>query len=136
MKEDRKQAFTLMELIVVIIIIGVLAGIMFPQYARSKERTIDKQAQAILSLIRAAERTYYMETGHYYPTGDAVTTISAINEDLNLDLVDDGVWNSYCITNADDFTATMSRNGGGYNRAWQITADDFNASCISGNQCP
>ena len=123
----KQRSFTLIELMVVVIIVGILAGIALPQYVRSRERTMDKQAKAILSLIRAAERAYKMETGGYY-TGSG---ISNINTYLNLDLVDDGNWVGHTITSAAGFTATITRAGvaGGYPRSCWITAGEVNATC-------
>jgi len=112
---------------VVVIIVGILAGIALPQYVRSRERAMDKQAKAILSLIRAAERAYKMETGSYY-TGSGIDNI---NTNLNLDLVDDGNWVGHTITSFVGFTASITRAGqaGGYPRSCTITAGDVNATC-------
>ncbi|MDD5292482.1 MAG: prepilin-type N-terminal cleavage/methylation domain-containing protein [Candidatus Omnitrophica bacterium] len=123
--KNTKKAFTLLELIVVVVIIGILSGIMVPSYNRARERAIDKQAKSILSLLRSAQRSYKMETGNYVTSG---STVSAINSALNLDLVDDGNW-GYGISSTNGFTATMSRNKGGYNRKWTIDANNVNATC-------
>jgi len=136
MIKTKKKAFTLMELLVVVIIIGILSSLMFPGYQRAKERAIDRQARTILPMIRAAEREYCAETGHYYPpTGSPdVTSVANINSNLKLDITDDGTWNSYCVTDWNNFTASMYRNQGGFERMWEITADQVNATC-SGD-CP
>jgi type II secretory pathway pseudopilin PulG len=131
-----RKAFTLMELIVIMIIIGVLTGIMVPNYMRAREKTMDKQALVILPLIRAAERNYKIEHGAYYPdAGSIVTSVSDINGNLSLDLVDDNSW-QYVLSSDDQtsFTATMDRNKGGYGRQWSITESTSTPVC-SGN-CP
>lgn len=134
----KTHSFTLIELIAVVVIIGILAAIMVPNYNRARERAVDKQAKAILSLIRAAQRNYKMETGGYCP---GTTSISDINTNLRLDLVDDGNW-GYSITgSASSFTAELTRptnKNGGYNRKWQLTTNDVNATCIplGGSSCP
>ena len=127
MNKKKKKALTLMELIVVVIIVGILAAISIPQYTRARERAMDKQAQAILTLIRAAERSYFMETGLYYPT-ISTTEVRLINEHLGLDLIDDGKW-GYSATNAEGFKVELSRSRGGYPRTWTINSTMVNASC-------
>ncbi|MDD5355544.1 MAG: prepilin-type N-terminal cleavage/methylation domain-containing protein [Candidatus Omnitrophica bacterium] len=134
--KNTKKAFTLLELIVVVVIIGILAGIMVPSYTRARERAIDKQAKSILSLLRSAERNYKMETGVYYPAGTSTTSLSDINSNLNLDLVDDGNWD-YTVAawnSGATFIAALYRNKGGYIRTWTITSNTVNATC-SGT-CP
>lgn len=128
---SRKPAFTLIELVVVVIIIGILAGLAIPQYTRGREKAMDKQAQTILFLIRAAERTYQMEIGNYWPPSGSNSNVNSINSNLSLDLVDDGNWN-YTISAG--FTATLGRDRGGYNRSWLINTSLTNAVC-SGT-CP
>ena len=123
--------FTLLELMVVLVIIGILASIALPQYYRSRERAMDKQAKAILSLIRAAERTYKMEIGSYYTAGGNVDTI---NQNLNLDIANDGNWAYGMGSGGGGFIATLSRDKGGYDRTWTINANSVNATCSGG--CP
>ena len=129
-----------MELIAVLVIISIMVAISTPQYFRARERSMDKQAQTILELIRASERQFHVETGVNYPqpSGASATNIDAINGNLSLDLVDDGRW-LYNITSGvgsgASFVANLTRVGGwGYERSWWINGTMYNASC-SGN-CP
>lgn len=56
-----KNGFTLIELIVVIIIIGVLATLGFTQYVRVVEKGRSAEARVILGQIRSAEIAYNAE---------------------------------------------------------------------------
>lgn len=69
-----------MELIIVIVILGVLATLALTHYGSYQERALDREAQANLKLIVAAEKIYRMEVGGYYGTVD----ISSINDNLKL----------------------------------------------------
>lgn len=61
----KKSAFTLLQLIVVVVVLGILAGISIPQYTKLKERTFAREAKSNLKLIAAAERVYHNENGSY-----------------------------------------------------------------------
>lgn len=60
-----KRGFTLLELIVVIIIIGILATLGFTQYTKVVEKGRTAEARMILGQIRTAEEAYKLENGSY-----------------------------------------------------------------------
>jgi len=64
------DAFTFIELIITIAIIGVLCGIAAPIYADFKYRTQVETATAILAEIEAGINVYYMRYGTYPATLD------------------------------------------------------------------
>ena len=65
-----KKGFTLLELIVVIIILGVLATLGLGQYGRMIERSRGAEGKALLGDIRKYAVGYYME----YGTLSSITT--------------------------------------------------------------
>ena len=110
--------FTLTELIVVIIIIGILVTLALPQFSRTKESALGKEARANLKLIAAAEKIYRMEIGGYYPIPAASqSVISEINDHLKLSATEAN-WD-YSVTSTgtppSTFTVYGDRLGsGGY----------------------
>jgi len=60
-----KKSFTLIELIVVIIIIGILATLAFMQYTKVIEKGRTAEAKSILGTIRTAQEAYRLENGSY-----------------------------------------------------------------------
>ncbi len=85
--------FTLVELIIVLVIVAILAGIALPNFMAMKERTLGREAIASLRLMIAANRVYRMESGFYYPFIPAGTSASEndatlINNNLRLSLTE------------------------------------------------
>jgi prepilin-type N-terminal cleavage/methylation domain-containing protein len=63
-----KRGFTLLELVVVIIIVGILATLGFTQYTKVAEKGRTAEAKAILGQIRTAQIAYNQEYGSYTAT--------------------------------------------------------------------
>jgi prepilin-type N-terminal cleavage/methylation domain-containing protein len=103
-RKKNSAGFTLIELVVVIIIIGVLAGIALPNFTGMREHAFGKEAQANLRLIAAAERIYRLENGSYYISSDLGLT----NTNLKLSLSEEN-WDYDLTGGGNAFTATAVR---------------------------
>ena len=68
MTQSRK-GFTLVELAVVIVIIGVLAAFGVPQFLKSVERSKAAEAFNYLSAVRSAQERYLAKEGAYADSG-------------------------------------------------------------------
>lgn len=78
MAHRNQRGFTLVELMIVIIIVGVLAAVAIPMYQIMPERSKGTEAVAALGTIRGALRVYYSEHQSYvnasFTDGAQVTT--------------------------------------------------------------
>ncbi len=72
------KGFTLLELVVVIVILGVLATLGFTQYGRMVERARGVEARVILGDIRKLAAAYRLENG-------TVTGFAAVNANIGTD---------------------------------------------------
>lgn len=75
---DERAGFTLLELLMVVIIIGILAAVALPQYVRMAERARSSEALSILAAIRGAEVRFRAQN----PAGAYTTTLAQLDTDI------------------------------------------------------
>ena len=61
----RQRAFTLVELLIVIIVVAILAGIAIPKISQQSRRSKEESLRYSLKLMRSAVDRFYADTGHY-----------------------------------------------------------------------
>lgn len=74
-----QQGFTLVELLIVVVILGVLAAIAIPQFSASTDDSKVAALDATLSNLRTAIELYYQQHGHYPSAVAAGGSFGAIN---------------------------------------------------------
>jgi general secretion pathway protein G len=77
MKLNMKKAFTLVEMLIVIVIIGILAAALIPRLTGVQSRARDVARKADLSQLSTALTTYQLDNGTYVITGGSSITGSA-----------------------------------------------------------
>lgn len=114
------RGFTLVELMVVTVIIGVMAAMSVPSFHRAIEQSRADIAAANLRAIWAAERLFWLEHHEYTPvTTPTVNPDPAMQGLQNLGLIDGEIvagagGYTYAVTTAGSttFTATATRRSG------------------------
>lgn len=62
---SKKNGFTLTEVLIVIVILGILASLVIPRFLPQGERARVAEAISMLSAIRQGEASYQLENGNY-----------------------------------------------------------------------
>lgn len=69
----RKKGFTLLELMIVVIIVGILASLAMPRFIKAANKAREAEALSALGAIRSSQLRYYMEHTEYYASGADIT---------------------------------------------------------------
>jgi prepilin-type N-terminal cleavage/methylation domain-containing protein len=64
-RKSKVSGFTMVELLVVLLIVGILAAVATPMYLAHTKRAKASEAVAAMSLMRQAEREYFTKHGSY-----------------------------------------------------------------------
>lgn len=89
MKRMNFYGFTLIELMIVVVIIGILAAIAYPSYSKYMVQTRRSDAQIALTRMAAAQEKYFSDFGYYAKTiaGTRAQGTGAGNADTVLGLL-------------------------------------------------
>ena len=136
-----KNAFTLVELMIVVVLLGMIAAFGIPNYSKSHDRVNEKTGQYNLSVIDSAMEMYRIRNAGYPDPGGlpdptvTISNISEINAALSLGIIEQNM--TYACTDDDDnttFSCTAAEGG------WTLSitqADDGIVCCLGGaNLCP
>ena len=141
------NGFTLLELMVTLIIIGVIAGFAVPNYRRAVERAYQRDMENNLMAIHAANQIYRSTHGQYWPASGFPgfpwpDGVIQINLNLGIKVIENNV-SYHCAGDGTAYACYGERlGGGGYTFRVFITSNDIqigtNPSCIglSGGTCP
>lgn len=101
-RQNRHKSFTLAELVIVVIIVGIIAALGVSGYQKVVVKAKSGKAKHAISLIAEAEKEYRMDYGVYWPVaaGAVDAGIGTNATGMNLSAVDNDSDFNYSVTAA------------------------------------
>ncbi len=112
-KSRNDKGFTLIELMIVVVIIGILAAMAIPRFMQATTKTKQSEAKLILKQIYVNERAYRQQSlinGYYIPAATASAVNPQAFSEIWVEIMVPSVY-SYTITGGvNSFVATAAGN--------------------------
>ena len=124
-----KKAFTMMEIMTVVIIIGVIAVFAIPNFTKTMESSYQQDAVTQLTAIHAAQEVYKAQnSGKYWPPDGSSYDLTAINSNLGLSIMANGMTYACTGTNGSTYSCTGNRISGSSSTTVTVTQDPLSTT--------
>jgi prepilin-type N-terminal cleavage/methylation domain-containing protein len=120
----RRGAFTLLEIIVVTIILGVIAALAVPRMGQTMERMRAEHGRQVLLTLYGAQKRYWQENGHTYANG---------TDQLDIDLRPDPNF-TFEVLNVNPI-ARANRDSGSWVGDYVLEISDAGTVTCTGSGC-
>lgn len=107
-----RKGFTLIELMIVVVIIGILAALAIPRFMQATTKSKQSEAKGILKQIYTMQRAFRQENGRYGDNGVSFGVVSGQGTfpEIGVEIGRNAKYEYSIVAQVDNFTATAQAN--------------------------